>query len=111
MVGRSSRFLGALFLLLFTQSAQAAEAGMFLCRSPLIAHSFWDDLIAAKQLGIDVNLSIFRQVAKKDECLWVESDHLSPIRAGWAGMLALTDGNVVGWATPEYYVLYTNRPK
>jgi hypothetical protein len=108
-----STALSFALMLVLSWSAHAddiAQRGMFLCRSPIIAHYYWSDINAAQQLGIQVNKDVAAQIAKKQECVRVVSDDLKVARAGWAGMLAITDGKVTGWAAPEYYAMYVNEP-
>jgi len=50
-------------------------------------------------------------IARKDGCSFVAGDDLRPIGSGWAGMLDITDGHIHGWAVPQLYVSYVNRPK
>ena len=86
--------------------ALAADAGMFLCRSPVIASGLWGDLMVIQQSGVGLNVE---SVAQKDECPFVASENLKPIDFV-DGALAITDGKVKGWADPHYYILYVNRP-
>lgn len=111
MTEHCRKLVAGFAILLWPLPACALEPGMFLCPSPLIAHNFWGDLAAAQQLGVHVDRTIAAQIAAKDKCEFVRSDSLKPVSAGWGGTLALTDGKVTGWATLEYYVGYTNRPK
>jgi len=89
--------------------ALAAGAGMFLCRSPVIAIGLWGDLMVVQQSGVALNVEILASVAQKDECPFVASENLKPIDFV-DGALAITDGKVKGWADPHYYILYVNRP-
>jgi len=82
---------------------------MYLCRSPLIAGSFWGDIISAQRLGIQVKKDIVESLADQNQCMFVASENLKPIDFV-AGELAITDGSVKGWADPHLYILYINRP-
>lgn len=95
-------------MIMFTP-AFAADAGMFLCRSPVIASGLWGDLMVIQQSGVGLNVEILASVAQKDECPFVASENLKPIDFV-DGALAITDGKVKGWADPHYYILYVNRP-
>ena len=101
-------FLLAIFV---SFAAHAEEKAMYLCRSPLIAHGFWADLSNAQQLGVQVDKKVAKEVAAKNDCIGVVSDHLKPVQAGWAGMLKLSDGKHSGWVAPEYFVIYVNSDK
>lgn len=105
---RIASFLAVILISLSPLGARAQQRGMFLCASPLIANNFWGDLISAHNLGINLTYAIASQIAAKDQCTRVDSDNLKAVRAGWGGMLALTNGRFTGWANPQYYVLYTN---
>lgn len=86
----------------------AADAGMFLCRSPVVANDFWSALLAAQQSGITVNRAIARSIAEKNQCQFLASKNLKPVDFV-AGELAITDGTVKGWADPHLYIIYINR--
>jgi hypothetical protein len=87
----------------------AADAGMFLCRSPVVASGLWGDLMVIQESGAALNVEVLASVAQKDECPFVASENLKPIDFV-NGALAITDGKVKGWADPHYYILYVNRP-
>jgi hypothetical protein len=89
--------------------ALADDAGMFLCRSPVIASGLWGDLMVIQQSGVGLNVEILASVAQKDDCPFVASENLKPVDFV-AGALVITDGKVKGWADPHYYILYVNRP-
>jgi hypothetical protein len=89
--------------------ALAADAGMFLCPSPLIASGLWGDLMLVQTSGVGLNVEILASVAQKDKCPFVASENLKPVDFV-DGALAITDGKVKGWADPHYYILYVNRP-
>lgn len=82
---------------------------MFLCRSPVIANAFWTDLNRAAEAGVKLNRTIAGEIAAKHECPFVRSDRLKPVRFV-AGQLGISDGLRIGWASPEYYVIYINNP-
>jgi hypothetical protein len=89
--------------------ALAADAGMFLCRSPTVARGLWGDLMLVQTSGVGLNVEILASVAQKDECTFVASENLKPVDFV-DGALAITDGKEKGWADPHYYILYVNRP-
>lgn len=107
------RFLNAalcsavVFLALTAQSI-AANSGMFLCGSPLIAQNFWNDLLTAQTTGVHINRQIMENVADSHKCKFLASDNLKPIDFVW-GQLAITDGHTKGWADPHLYIFYVNR--
>jgi len=103
------RMLAALLLILSSSAASAADAGMFLCRSPVVANDFWNGLLTAQQTGVNVNKDIAASIAQKNGCSFMTSEHLKPIDFV-AGQLAITDGKIKGWASPQLYILYVNRP-
>ncbi len=92
-------------------AGRAAESGMFLCPSPVIANDYWTDLTTALNLGFKFTWQTMGTIARKDGCSFVAGDDLRPIGSGWAGMLDITDGHIHGWAVPQLYVSYVNRPK
>jgi hypothetical protein len=96
-------------LLLISSSAVAEQPGMFLCRSPVVANDFWTDLNQAAGAGVKLNMEIARNIAQKNSCPFVPSPNLKPIDFV-AGQMAITDGKVKGWATPQLYIMYVNRP-
>ena len=89
--------------------ALAADAGMFLCPSPVIAGGLWGDLMVVQSSGVGLNVEILASVAQKDKCPFVASENLKPVDFV-DGALAITDGKVRGLADPHYYILYVNRP-
>jgi hypothetical protein len=89
--------------------AFAADAGMFLCRSPVVASGLWGDLMVIQQSAVALNVEVLASVAQKDECPFVASENLKPTDFV-DGALSITDGKVKGWADPHYYILYVNRP-
>jgi hypothetical protein len=99
----------ALFATLFASTALAADVGMFLCRSPVVANDFWNDLLTASQTGIAVNREMAASIARKNQCQFVASERLKPIDFV-AGQLAMTDGHIKGWAAPQLYIIYMNPP-
>jgi hypothetical protein len=105
------RSIGAALLLVLNvvSDARAAEPGMFLCRSPVVANDFWTDLNTAKQTGIELNMELAGSIARKNACPFVASPHLKPIDFV-AGQLAITDGKIKGWAAPQLYIMYVNLP-
>jgi hypothetical protein len=107
------RFLFAAYpmaiLFAFASEANAADNGMFLCRSPVFAGTFYGGLLTAQQTGVQLDKKIAESIAKKNDCKFVPSDKLKPIDFV-AGELAITDGNIKGWADPHLYIIYVNRP-
>lgn len=93
-------------LALLISSGALAEPGMFLCRSPVVANDFWTDLTGA---SVKLNMEIARTIAQKNGCPFVPSTNLKPIDFV-AGQMAITDGKVKGWAAPQLYIMYVNRP-
>jgi len=88
-------------------SAQADEPrhGLFLCPSPVIANSFWNDVISAQQLGVPLDHKIALSIAQKDQCNYVAS--LRFIATNYvAGELSVADGENSGWVAPQQYVIY-----
>jgi hypothetical protein len=106
-----TRTVGAVVLLVLNvvAGAHAAEPGMFLCRSPVVANDFWTDLNTAQQTGIKLNMELAGSIAQKNACPFVASPRLKPIDFV-AGQLAITDGKIKGWAAPQLYIIYANRP-
>jgi hypothetical protein len=98
-----------LFVLNVAPGARAAEPGMFLCRSPVVANDFWTDLTTAQQTGIKLNMELAGSIAQKNACPFMASPNLKPIDFV-AGQLAITDGKIKGWAAPQLYIMYVNRP-
>jgi hypothetical protein len=96
-------------IMLPASAACAAGVGMFLCRSPVVANDFWNGLVTAQQTGVQVNRDIAASIARKNGCEFIASEHLKPIDYV-AGQLAITDGKIKGWASPQLYILYVNRP-
>ena len=94
---------------LLVSAACAAEAGMFLCRSPVVANDFWNGLVTAQQTGVRVNRDIAAGIAQKNGCEFIASEHLKPIDYV-SGQFAITDGKIKGWAAPQLYIMYVNRP-
>jgi hypothetical protein len=99
----------AAFSIFISTSAFASEAGMFLCRSPVVAGDFWNDLLAAQQAGVKLNREIAVGTAQKNGCQFVAGNNLKPTNFV-AGELAITDGTVTGWAAPQLYIMYVNGP-
>jgi hypothetical protein len=96
------------FSIVLATPAAASEAGMFLCPSPVIANDFWSALQTAKGTGINLNRELAASIAQKNRCQFVAADNLKPIDFV-AGQLAITDGRVKGWASPQLYILYVNK--
>jgi hypothetical protein len=71
--------VGAVLLLLLNvvAGAHAAEPGMFLCRSPVVANDFWTDLNTAQQTGIKLNKELAGSIAQKNACPFVASASFS----------------------------------
>jgi hypothetical protein len=70
---------------------------------------FWNDLVTAQQTGIKLNMELAGSVAQKNGCPFVPSANLKPIDFV-AGQFAITDGKIKGWASPQLYIMYVNRP-
>jgi hypothetical protein len=110
--GRRGRGLSALVAgaaLLVSTATHGAEPGMFLCRSPVVANDFWTDLNQAAVAGVKLNMEIAIGIAQKNGCPFVPSPNLKPVDFV-AEQMAITDGKIKGWAAPQLYIMYVNRP-
>ncbi|MCG2631792.1 hypothetical protein L6654_34705 [Bradyrhizobium sp. WYCCWR 13023] len=67
------------------------------------------DLSQAAGAGVKLNIEIARTIAQKNGCLFAPSTNLKPIDFV-AGQMAITGGNLKGWAAPQLYIMYVNRP-
>lgn len=83
-------------LALLISSGALAEPGMFLCRSRVVANDFWT-LTRLPARGVKLNMEIARTIAQENGCPFVPSTNLKSIDFA-AGQMAITDGNVKGWA-------------
>jgi hypothetical protein len=110
-------------------SALATEPAvdhLFLCRSPLLAKDFIGTIEDISNDGVHVTDEIAQQVCdhmragSDPQCLRVDAAHLEPFAAGWAGMLAITDGttrvwfhnpDANGWISPDYFFHHQARLK
>jgi hypothetical protein len=101
--------LALLWLCCGTAQSYADGAGMFLCRSPVVANDFWTDLNQAAGAGVKLNAEIARNIAQKNSCPFVSSPNLKPVDFV-AGQMAITDGKIQGWAAPQLHIMYVNRP-
>jgi hypothetical protein len=99
----------ALAIVLWPELASASDSGMFLCRSPVVANDFWNDIMSAQQLGIKLSKEQLSALAGKNACPFIASSTLKPVDFV-AGQLAITDGRIKGWASPQLYILCVNRP-
>ena len=99
------------FLLLATceSAAQAAEPGMFLCPSPVIANDFYSALLTVQSAGVHVDRDVEATVALKNRCQFVASVRLRPINCVSQELL-ITDGTISGWASPYLFIIYANAP-
>jgi hypothetical protein len=103
--------------------SQEHHKHIYLCRSPLLAFDFWNTLHDIQQKGITLTPEIAQQVCSHmkagdaPQCIRVEVDQVKPIRSGWGGALALTDGTTTiwfhgpdsaCWVHPDYYVDFVN---
>lgn len=95
--------------ILFSTAAYAADAGMFLCRSPLVANDFWTGLVDANQAGVKLDKQIAADIAKKNSCHFLASNNLKPLNFV-DGQFEITDGKQSGWASPQLFIMYANRP-
>lgn len=106
----SLRILLPLLLLCFaTAQAFANGAGMFLCRSPVVANDFWNALNQVAGAGVNLSKEVAKGIAAKNDCPFVASTALKPVDFV-AGQMAITDGKNKGWAAPQLYILYVNTP-
>jgi hypothetical protein len=104
-MSRSSIVLAFVALSLLASGAAANDGGMFLSRSPVVANDLWTDITTAQQAGLKLNREMVARIAAKNDCPFVASDHLKPIDFV-AGQLAITDGKVKGWSSPQLYIHY-----
>ena len=96
---------------------------LYLCRSPLLAFDFWNELQDIKAKGITVTPEIASEVCNNmragsdPQCIRVDGQSFRPVASGWGGALALTDGKTKtwfhnpasgGWVHPNYYVIFAN---
>lgn len=102
------RLIAAFLLAVAASVAIAADVGMVLCRSPVVANDYWNDLLRVNSTGVHVDDKIVAAVARKHGCQLVLSNRLRPVNFV-SGMFEMTDGKVAGWASPESYILYVNR--
>ena len=101
--------LAAIWVLIACGRSDAAERGMYLCRSPVFANDFWGDLVGVHQAGVQMNSEIVASVARKHGCGLVQSSDLRPIKFV-AGMFEITDGISSGFSSADYYIIYANQP-
>jgi hypothetical protein len=53
-------------------------------------------------------MEIANNVAQKNGCPFVLSLNLKPVDFV-AGQMAITDGKIKGWASPQLYIMHINR--
>ena len=103
------RLLAVLFAsIILISTAHATGTGMYLCRSPVVAGDYWNDLTTAGGTGLQFTDAIVASIAAKNGCAFAGSSKLKPINYV-AGMFEMTDGHFKGWAAPQPYILYINR--
>lgn len=96
---------------------------IYLCRSPLLAHDFWDLLLAIQQQGVVVTPTIASQICdgmkagRDPQCIRLEGPRFEPFASGWNGSLAMTNDNTkiwfhgpdgFGWIDSRYYIYRLN---
>lgn len=97
-------------------------AGMYVCRSPLLAFDFWGSVLhVSQELKINLTRDIVAQLAADQKCVRITSDNLRPVKSGWGGALAVAEGDksavyfhnpdTLGWVHPDYYIQYVNDPR
>jgi hypothetical protein len=96
-------------LLVASLPAFSAEGGMYLCHTPGIAREYWNDLITVNQAEASIDEKIVIDIARKHGCLLLISENLKP-KNFVAETLEITDGKASGFATPQSYIRYVNRP-
>lgn len=92
---------------------------LFLCRSPLLAFSFFETLQELHQKGITITPTIAAEVCAgmkagaEPQCIRVEAVKFDVVGTGYGGAMAMTDGttktwfhnpDAQGWVHPQYYV-------
>jgi hypothetical protein len=102
--------LSSLLMPIFATTVFAADRGMVLCPTPAAANNYWSALAAVSDAGAPLTKETVLGIARKNECKLVISEKLKPIKY-MIGIFEMTDGTVSGFATPQSYVLYVNRPK
>jgi hypothetical protein len=105
----------------FPVLAEGSRNHLFLCRSPLLAFSFWRALLDIHRQGVTLTPKIAQEICdgmragEDPQCIRVDADDFQPVASGWEGALAVTDGKTKvwfhhpdagGWVTPDYYVSY-----
>ncbi|QQO20234.1 hypothetical protein JJB98_10060 [Bradyrhizobium diazoefficiens] len=88
--------------------AKAAEKGMYLCRSPVVANDYWNAVNVASGTGLRLTQANVADIAASNGCVFAASPNLKPVNFV-AGMFEMTDGKLRGWASPQAYILYVNR--
>jgi hypothetical protein len=110
----------------FPIASQENRSHVFLCRSPLLAFDFWNNLQDMRRKGVTLTPKVAAEVCegmkagREPQCLRVEMDNFKPVASGWGGALALTDGktkvwfhhpDTAGWVHPDYYIYLVNLKK
>jgi hypothetical protein len=116
-----------LILALVASSASAfveSKRHLYLCRSPLLAFNFWQELQDVQKKGVTLTPKIAEQICSgmkagnDPQCIRVEADKFTPVASGWGGAMAMSDGKTKiwfhnpdggGWIHPDYYVSYVNQ--
>ena len=81
---------------------------MVLCRSPVVANDYWNDIVSVNQMGLQVDPKTVAALARKHACEIAFSANLKPTKYV-AGMFEMTDGTRTGWASPQSCIFYVNR--
>lgn len=118
--------VGMLIALSISNATMADDAGrrhLFVCRSPILAFDFWNDLLEVQRKGVKVTPQIAQQVCdgmkagSDPQCIRIDAKDFKPIASGWQGAMAMSDGNTkvwfhspdsLGWVHPDYYVVFVN---
>ena len=117
-------FILCAVILLFALPVSALRPShLYLCRSPLLAFSFWGALQNLQRQGVTVTPKIAQEICdgmkagKDPQRIRVDAPGFKPIASGADGALAMTDGKTRvwfhepdrgGWVHPDYYVQYVN---
>jgi hypothetical protein len=125
-MGRHTLKIVIATLLLFLPISAKEPNHLYLCRSPLLAFSFWDALQNLVRQGVTVTPKIVQEICdgmragSTPQCIRADADTFKPVGSGWGGALAMSDGKSTtwfhnpdtgGWVHPDYYVLYINTLK
>jgi hypothetical protein len=124
LVGRVIwKFILCLAVLAVLARADTVLRHLFLCRSPLLAFDFWQELQHIAKQGVTITPAIVEEVCQgmragaDPQCIRFEADGFKPVGSGWGGALAMSDGTTKiwfhnpdagGWIHPGHYVNFIN---